>query len=56
MKLWIDTNADGAVDAGDQLLGSGSFASDNGSLTITMNSTYVLPFGQTAFMVTYDFN
>lgn len=56
IRLWIDVNADGVVDAGDQQIGSGTFLNDNDALTITLNTVYVLPYGNTEFIVTADFN
>ena len=56
VKLWLDVNGDGAVDLGDQLLGSGAYAENNGLLTIALDSIYVLPVKTANFLVTYDFN
>lgn len=55
VELWEDTNGDGAVDAGDALLGSGTYAADNGSLQLQLMTPYALPLGDTDFLVTYDF-
>jgi hypothetical protein len=38
VKLWRDNNDDGALDAGDTLVGSGSYAADNGVVTFNTAS------------------
>lgn len=56
VKLWVDANANGTVDSSDQVLGQGAYTSNNGNLTIQLDETFVLPFGLTQFIVSYDFN
>ena len=55
VKLWVDTNGDGALGAGDQEIGSGTYDSNDGSLTITMATPYRLDAGITDFIVSYSF-
>ena len=55
IEVWNDVNADGLVDAGDTLVGSGNFVTNDGTLTITFASPYMLPMGITTFLVSYDF-
>ena len=55
VKLWVDVNSDGAVDAGDALVGTGSYAGDNAPLQLQLSSPFALPMGDTDFLVTYDF-
>lgn len=38
LRVHADSNANGRVDAGEPLLGSGRFSSDNGSVTLTLTS------------------
>ncbi len=55
VKLYFDANANGVADAGETLLGSGVYASDNGTAVINFSS--VIPAGATAtFLVVYDFS
>ena len=55
IRVWLDANSNGNVDSGEQELGEGRFASDNGSLEITLTQPLQLPMGDTDFLVTYDF-
>lgn len=55
VTLWADADGDGAIDAGASPIGSGSFAADNGDLTLTLSTPYQLDAGTTSFIVTYDF-
>lgn len=45
IKLWRDSNGDGAVDAGDALLGTGTFSGDDG--TVTFNTAAMPSLQQT---------
>lgn len=56
VDLWLDVNADGVVDAGDQRLGSGTFSGNDATLTIPMESKYVLPYGISDYIVSYSFH
>ncbi|MFN0183196.1 MAG: hypothetical protein ACKVQR_05180 [Aquabacterium sp.] len=38
LRVHVDSNANGRVDAGEPMLGSGRFTSDNGNLTLTLAS------------------
>ncbi len=42
LRVHVDSNANGRVDAGEPQLGSGRFSSDNGNLTITLASPLVV--------------
>ncbi|NBC23497.1 MAG: hypothetical protein GVY21_08490, partial [Gammaproteobacteria bacterium] len=55
VSLWRDANGDGAVDAGDTRLGSGTYAADDGTLNLQLGSPFELPQGTTRFLITYDF-
>ena len=55
VSLWLDANGDGAVDAGDTRLGSGTYAADDGTLNLEPGSPFELPQGTTRFLITYDF-
>lgn len=55
VSLYRDSNNNGVVDAGDTLLASGSYPSDNGSLTLNFSST-IVPFGTVNLLVAYNFN
>ncbi len=55
VKLWQDNNKDGVVDPGDIILGSGVFNTDNVDLVIDLDEVYVLPYGETHFIISYDF-
>ncbi|MHA2649381.1 MAG: hypothetical protein V2G45_07130, partial [bacterium JZ-2024 1] len=56
VKVWLDANGNGQVDAGDTQLGSGTYNADNATLAITFTTAQVLPAGQSrTFLVTYDF-
>lgn len=39
VKVYVDNNGDGVVDAGDTLLTTGSFAADNGAVTLNFTDT-----------------
>ena len=55
VSLWRDADGDGAVDAGDTRLGSGTYAADDGTLNLQLGSPFELPQGTTRFLITYDF-
>ncbi|RKY11498.1 MAG: hypothetical protein DRP82_07450, partial [Planctomycetota bacterium] len=54
VKLWLDANNNGQADGGDSLLGSGTYAADNGVVTISVNRT-VLANTTEFWLLTYDF-
>ncbi len=54
VSVYEDLNVDGAVDAGDALVGSGQYAAD-GTLTLTPAQPYGVGSGRREFLVTYDF-
>gem|GEM_PF-3058067 len=55
VELWLDANNNGQADAGDTVLGSGTYAADNGTVTISCNR---MIFSNTteSWLLTYDFN
>jgi hypothetical protein len=55
VKVWVDLNADGAIDAGDPQIGTGQYATDNAELVLQMATPYRMDAGNTAFIVSYDF-
>jgi hypothetical protein len=55
IEVWVDSNTNGLVDAGDVPVGDGTFQSNDGVATITLASPYMLPMGATSFLVSYDF-
>ena len=55
LRIWLDENGNGAVDAGDTELGSGSFDADNGELDILFTTPLALPAGDTDLLGTLDF-
>jgi Divergent InlB B-repeat domain len=55
LHLYRDANANGLVDAGDDLLASGKFADDNGSLTLTPATALNIN-GETQFVIAADVN
>ena len=55
VHLYIDKNANGAVDAGDSLVATGTFAAKNGSVTLPVNPGLAIT-APTALLVTYSFS
>ena len=55
VMVWVDANADGAIDPGDTQIGTGSFGADNGELQLQMATPYRMDAGVTEFIVSYDF-
>ena len=55
VAVWLDANADGLIDASDTLVGEGSFTTNDGSARIDLAAPYMLPMGETSFLVSYDF-
>ena len=55
VTLWLDADGDGAVSAEDADIGSGSYAADDGSLTLVPDSDFDIPPGDSDYLVTYDF-
>jgi hypothetical protein len=57
VKAWWDRDANGVVDGTDPLLASGAYAANDGELTLTLGSKYLMqprmPFN---VLVTYDFS
>lgn len=55
VRLWVDANGDGAIDAGDTEIGGGRFAANNGTLQLQTTAPLTLDVGATRFIVSYDF-
>jgi hypothetical protein len=55
VKLYIDKNANGQVDAGDTAIASSTFAVNNGTVIMNVNPAYSIS-APTNLLVTYDFN
>ena len=56
-KIFLDVNADGVVDGGDALLASGTFPSNDGSISFPISPPQVLAPGQArSYIVAYDFS
>ena len=55
VKVWVDSNADGAIGAGDVQIGSGTYGADNDTLVLQMSPVYRLDAGVTELIVSYDF-
>jgi hypothetical protein len=55
VKLYIDKNSNGAVDAGDSVVATGTFAANDGTVTLAVNPGLVIT-TPTALMVTYSFS
>jgi hypothetical protein len=55
VKLWRDANGDGSIDGGDTQLASGTYATDNGTVTFNTASLGTLEQTQTVrLLVSYD--
>ena len=55
VKLYIDKNGNGAVDAGDILVATGTFAANDGSVTLAVNPGLAIS-SPTALLVAYSFS
>jgi hypothetical protein len=57
VRLYLDNNADGQLDAGDRLLASGAFATNNGTLGFNLSAEQPFQAPETRhYLVVYDFN
>jgi hypothetical protein len=54
LRLVIDENRNGVADAGEEVIGNGTFGSDNGTLDLQMATPFPVPPGRTDLLVTYD--
>jgi hypothetical protein len=56
VRLVLDANANGTVDQGELVLGSGTFTADNGAMTIVLAPPRTIP-GSTSetYLIVYDF-
>ncbi len=56
VTLWLDSNQNGKADTGDLPLGGGLYNANNDRLiTLWLDQPFLLPIGNTDFIVTYDF-
>ena len=55
VRVHVDENGDGDVDAAEPSIASGTFNQDNGDLRLQMAPSYSLPAGSTTLLVTFDF-
>jgi large repetitive protein len=55
VRVWWDLNANGQLDGADGEYGTGTFASDDGTLEIRFTTPFRLDTGGTNFIVSYDF-
>ncbi|MFK8030042.1 MAG: FG-GAP-like repeat-containing protein [Gammaproteobacteria bacterium] len=53
--LWLDSNANGRLDSGDQNLGTAKYSQNNGQMVLTLGSAVTLALGNNDFLVTYSF-
>ncbi|MGH8103213.1 MAG: Ig-like domain-containing protein [bacterium] len=53
VKVWLDANGNGQKDAGDSLLGSGTYTANNGAAAIALNRTITKGTSE-SWLVTYD--
>ncbi len=54
VKAYIDENGNGAVDAAEPSIASGTFDQDNGQLSLQLLVPFAIPAGQTDLLVTFD--
>ena len=54
VNVYVDADSGGTVDDSDQLIGTGSFDSDDGTLQIRMSPPYRINAGTTSLLVAYD--
>jgi len=54
VRVYVDANANGSVDAGETEIAAGTFNQDNGTLQLLMVTPYAVPAGATNLLVTYD--
>ena len=54
VKVYVDENANGAVDANEPIIAVGTFDQDNGQLSLQVPSPYAIPAGDTDLLVTFD--
>jgi len=55
VKLYVDKNGNGAVDSNDSLVASGTFAANDGSVSLAVNPGLAIT-APTALLVTYSFS
>jgi hypothetical protein len=54
VRVVADSNGNGVVDAGEATVAQGTYAVDDGQLTLTPPEPFPLPAGQTDLLVVYD--
>lgn len=55
VRVFVDANANGTVDAGEEAVAEGIFSQDEGTLALNLSTPLAIPAGQTDLLVTYDF-
>lgn len=55
VRVYVDANGNGTVDAGEAEVAAGTFNQDNGTLLLRMGTPFAVPAGATNLLVTYDF-
>lgn len=55
VRLWVDLDNDGQVSGGDREIGQGTYSVDNGMLSLSPTAVFDIPFGDSNYLVTYDF-
>ena len=55
VNIYVDKNGNGAVDAGDSLVATGTFAANDGTVTLAVNPGLAIT-APTALLVTYSFS
>jgi len=54
VNIYVDADSGGTIDDGDELIGTGTFDSDDGTLEIRMSTPYPVNAGTTRLLVAYD--
>jgi len=54
VNVYVDADSGGTIDDGDELIGTGIFDSDDGTLEIRMSAPYPVNAGTTSLLVAYD--
>jgi hypothetical protein len=55
VKLYVDQNGNGQIDAGDSAIATGTFAANDGTVTLSVNPAYSIS-APTNLLVTYSFS
>ncbi len=55
VRVYVDTDGNGKVDPDESPIGSGTYSADDGTLDLVFDQPYLVPAGDTDFLVTYSF-